>query len=139
MDFEWDDAKAESNERKHGVAFTEAMTVFADPLSRTIPNPLHSHDEDRFIIVGESAAGHTLVVVHTHRGEAVRIEPHLFYQGKEVGKMFYEGEEIGKASCSVDEEIGTTHYIDDSLPQARLRRNELVNPRHCQIPIFPAT
>ena len=35
MDFEWDDAKAASNEQKHGVAFTEAMTVFADPLSVT--------------------------------------------------------------------------------------------------------
>jgi uncharacterized DUF497 family protein len=35
MDFEWDDAKADSNERKHGVAFAEAMTVFADALSVT--------------------------------------------------------------------------------------------------------
>ena len=47
--------------------------MFADPLSRTIPDPLHSDDEGRFIIVGESAAGRALVVVHTHRGEAVRI------------------------------------------------------------------
>jgi hypothetical protein len=40
MDFEWDDTKAESNEQKHGVAFSEALTVFADPLCRsrvTIP------------------------------------------------------------------------------------------------------
>lgn len=33
MDFEWDDAKAESNAEKHGVSFAEAMTVFADTLS----------------------------------------------------------------------------------------------------------
>ena len=73
LSFEWDEGKASGNLAKHGVSFLEASTVFADPLSRTIPDPLHSHDEGRFIIVGESAAGHTLVIVHIHRGEAVRI------------------------------------------------------------------
>jgi uncharacterized DUF497 family protein len=58
---------------KHGISFSEASIVFADLLSRTIPDPLYPHDEGRFIIVGESAAGRTFVVVHTHRGEAVRI------------------------------------------------------------------
>ena len=73
MTFEWDEGKASDNLTKHGVPFTEASTVFADPLSRTIPDPLHSDEEDRFIILGESAAGRTLVVVHTHRGEDIRI------------------------------------------------------------------
>ena len=73
LSFEWDKDKASGKLAKHGVSFSEASTVFADPLSRTIPDPLHSHDEGRFIIVGESSAGHTLVVVHTPRGEAVRI------------------------------------------------------------------
>jgi uncharacterized DUF497 family protein len=73
LSFEWDEDKSSGNLAKHGVSFSEALTVFADPLSRTIPDPLHSHDEGRFIIVGESSAGHILVVVHTHRGEAVRI------------------------------------------------------------------
>ena len=73
LSFEWDEGKASGNLAKHGVSFLEASTVFADPLSRTIPDPLHSQDEGRFIIVGESAAGRTLVVVHIHRGEAVRI------------------------------------------------------------------
>jgi uncharacterized protein len=71
--FEWDEAKASENLSKHSVSFAEASTVFADPLSRTIPDPLHSGKEDRFVILGESASGHTLVVVHTHRGENVRI------------------------------------------------------------------
>lgn len=73
MTFEWDEGKALDNLTKHGVSFTEASTVFADPLSRTISDPLHSDEEDRFIILGESAAGRTLVVVHTHRGEDIRI------------------------------------------------------------------
>ena len=29
--FEWDEAKAKSNERKHGVRFEDALLVFADP------------------------------------------------------------------------------------------------------------
>jgi uncharacterized protein len=73
MTFEWDEGKASDNLAKHGVSFAEASTVFADPLSRTIPDPLHSGEEDRFIVLGESASGRTLVVVHTHRGEDVRI------------------------------------------------------------------
>ena len=71
MDFEWDDAKAESNERKHGVSFTEAMTVFADPLSVTGYDPRHADDEDRFLSMGMSVAGRLLVVSHTDRGETV--------------------------------------------------------------------
>jgi uncharacterized DUF497 family protein len=73
MDFEWDDAKAESNELKHGVSFVEAMTVFADPLALTGYDPDHSVGEDRYITMGLSAAGRLLVVSHTDRGEAVRI------------------------------------------------------------------
>ena len=73
MTFEWDEGKASENLAKHGVSFAEASTVFADPLSRTIPDPLHSDEEDRFVIMGETASGRTLVVVHTHRGENIRI------------------------------------------------------------------
>jgi uncharacterized DUF497 family protein len=73
LTFEWDEGKASENFAKHGVTFAEASTVFADPLSRTIPDPLHSEDEERFVIVGESARAHTLVVVHTHRGESIRV------------------------------------------------------------------
>lgn len=73
MDFEWDEAKAESNRVKHGVTFTEAMTVFADPLSVTGYDPSHSDDEDRFITMGMSADGRLLIVSHTDRDEAVRI------------------------------------------------------------------
>jgi hypothetical protein len=32
-DFEWDDAKADSNLAKHGVAFVEAVLAMKDPLS----------------------------------------------------------------------------------------------------------
>ncbi len=71
--FEWDDEKASENLRKHGVSFSEASTVFADPLSRTIPDPLHSEEEERFVILGKSGLQHSLIVVHTYRGELIRI------------------------------------------------------------------
>ena len=59
--FEWDEEKAAENLTKHGVSFCEASTVFSDPLSRTIPDPLHSEEEDRFVVLGQSGLQHTLV------------------------------------------------------------------------------
>lgn len=71
--FQWDRKKAEQNLKKHRVSFEEATTVFSDPLSLTIPDPLHSAEEDRFVILGESIRRRLLVVVHTYREETVRI------------------------------------------------------------------
>jgi hypothetical protein len=63
--FEWDPKKARLNVRAHGISFDEASTAFRDPLSRTIADPLHSADENRFVLVGQSMRGQLLVVVHT--------------------------------------------------------------------------
>ena len=71
--FEWDEQKARRNIKKHKVSFEEATTVFADPLSLTIPDPLHSEEEDRFVTMGMSIRGRLLVVVHTERGDTIRI------------------------------------------------------------------
>lgn len=71
--FEWDDRKANSNLRTHGVSFREAATVFADPLSITIPDPDHSATELRFIDIGNSYAGRILVVSYTERGDNIRL------------------------------------------------------------------
>ena len=73
LSFEWDIKKAESNERKHGITFDEASTVFADSLSLTIHDPLHSEDEERFVIIGGSHKNRMLTVVHTERGDNIRI------------------------------------------------------------------
>ncbi len=70
---EWDPDKARLNLRRHGVSFEEAATAFMDPLSSTIDDPLHSDTEERFIIVGESSQKRLLVVVHTDRGDHIRI------------------------------------------------------------------
>ena len=72
-EFEWDKEKAESNLQKHGVSFEEAATVFFDPLSLTIPDPLHSDEESRFVIIGLSNQQRQLVVVHSERDDRIRI------------------------------------------------------------------
>jgi uncharacterized DUF497 family protein len=73
LEFEWDDNKARTNLAKHGVSFEEASTVFADALSITIPDPAHSQAEARFIILGHSHRQRLLVVVHTERGDKIRL------------------------------------------------------------------
>jgi len=73
LNFEWDSKKAESNERKHGITFEEASTIFGDLLSITIDDPSHSIGEDRFITIGTSASGKIIVVVHTDRNDIIRI------------------------------------------------------------------
>ena len=73
LNFEWDERKAISNRRKHGVSFDEAASAFGDPFSITIPDPDHSGDEDRFVLIGESVHGRLVVVVHTERGDDLRL------------------------------------------------------------------
>ncbi|MFS8087203.1 MAG: BrnT family toxin [Acidobacteriota bacterium] len=72
-EFEWDPAKAESNFQKHGVSLAEAATAFFDLLSITVPDPLHSVAENRFVITGLSYQQRHLVVVHADRGDRIRI------------------------------------------------------------------
>jgi len=71
--FLWDPRKAVSNERKHGVGFPEATTVFDDPLSVTIADPDHALEEQRFLLLGQSNRRRVLVVAHSERGESIRI------------------------------------------------------------------
>jgi len=73
LSFEWDESKAKLNFTKHGVSFEEASTVFGDPFSLTIPDPAHSQVEDRAIVLGQSHQRKLLVVVHTERGDNIRI------------------------------------------------------------------
>ncbi len=71
--FEWDPEKGRRNLATHGVSFDEASTAFRDLLSMTIDDPLHSVDEDRFVLIGHSNRNRLLVLVHTERGDRIRI------------------------------------------------------------------
>lgn len=69
-DFEWDEAKAESNVGKHGVSFPEAATVFADPWAVFLDDGSNS---DRIVVIGTSIRDRVLYVVHVERGDRDRI------------------------------------------------------------------
>jgi uncharacterized DUF497 family protein len=73
LQFVWNERKAASNQRKHGISFVEAATAFSDPLSVTIPDPDHSEDEERFILIGQTHKVHIVVVAHVERGDVIRI------------------------------------------------------------------
>ena len=72
-EFEWDDAKAEVNVRRHGISFEEASTVFGDPLAILLPDPDHSHEEERFLVLGMSSRRRMLVVSHAERPPRTRL------------------------------------------------------------------
>ncbi|MDC4205098.1 MAG: BrnT family toxin [Candidatus Manganitrophus sp.] len=73
MIFEWDEKKAVANEKKHGVSFHDASTVFGDPLAITFDDPDHSSQEERFLTFGLSQSNKLLVVSHTQRSDRTRI------------------------------------------------------------------
>jgi len=73
LQFDWDPAKAVSNEAKHGVAFAEAATAFGDPLSLTVPDPEHSVGEARFVLIGLTYMGRLVVVAHLESDSSIRI------------------------------------------------------------------
>jgi uncharacterized protein len=71
MSFQWDERKAISNKRKHGVEFADSVSVLDDDAALTIPG--EHPTEDRFVTIGRDAFGRILVVVYTYRRDEIRI------------------------------------------------------------------
>ena len=73
--FEWDPVKNASNQKKHGVSFEEGKAVFLDENGKYMPDPEHSSDEERFLLLGISYTTRILVVCHCEReeGRIIRI------------------------------------------------------------------
>jgi uncharacterized protein len=65
LGFSWDPRKARSNERKHGVTFEEAQSVFSDESALLLDDFAHSKEEPRFLLMGLSSSLRILVVSHT--------------------------------------------------------------------------
>ncbi|HKR10528.1 MAG TPA: hypothetical protein VJT15_00615 [Pyrinomonadaceae bacterium] len=103
-------AKARSNE--HGPKAVNKFVYFVD------------HDWNLPIgyvyLKADSIHGWKMPSFHLSfwvRGDAYKFDPHLFYQGKEVGKTFLDGTEVGRAGCEAELENNTTHYVEDAVPQ----------------------
>ena len=73
--FEWDARKDSANQRKHGISFEEAQSVFFDENAVQFYDEHHSEQEDRFIMLGLSIRSRILVVCHCEResGNVIRI------------------------------------------------------------------
>ena len=69
MFFDWDDSKAQSNKKKHGVSFAEAATAFSDPNAIELFDHKNSDKEDRWILVGLSVKSQVLLVIFLEREE----------------------------------------------------------------------
>ena len=91
MQFEWDPAKDRRNRLLHRVAFTEAATVFGDPLAWTIEDPDHSIREARYLTTGLSNRERVIIISHTYRAHRIRIisarlatreERHVYEEGE---------------------------------------------------------
>ncbi|WP_442864575.1 BrnT family toxin [Alteromonas sp. BMJM2] len=74
--FEWNEAKAASNQVKHGISFKEAKTAFFDERALQFFDETNSIlDEDRFLLLGMSNSSKLLLICHCERkdGEVIRI------------------------------------------------------------------
>lgn len=74
IQFAWDPKKDRGNAKKHeGVRFTEATTVFRDPLAFIFDDEEHSEEEYRELIIGYSNRHRILIVSFTERDDVIRI------------------------------------------------------------------
>ena len=73
LKFEWDNAKAKANLRRHGVSYDLAKTVFKDPFAIERLDDRERHDEERFVIIGTAEGKVWLFVAYTEREESIRI------------------------------------------------------------------
>jgi len=67
--FEWDPQKDRANLEQHRITFTEATSVFGDPLARIFGDEGHSAEEQREIIIGHSRAKRLLLICFTERAD----------------------------------------------------------------------
>lgn len=74
-EFEWDDFKASTNFIKHGVRFSEAVTIWRDEQALEIADPDHSRNEERWVRIGFSNQAKILVVIFCEKldGDKIRI------------------------------------------------------------------
>jgi uncharacterized DUF497 family protein len=84
--FEWDPEKNRENQEKHGIAFSQAQTAFADPKRIVAEDLSHSSDEKRYYCFGRVGAG-ILTVRFTHRENVIRIFGAGYWR---KGKHIYE-------------------------------------------------
>lgn len=69
INFEWDEAKNQANQKKHNINFEEAKTIFYDDNAILFDDPEHSMEEERFLILGISKYENLCIVSHCYRSD----------------------------------------------------------------------
>ena len=89
--FEWDDAKAIANLKKHQVSFEEARSIFFDEFGIQFFDDGHSSDEDRFLMLGMSSEARLLIICHCERGHGAVIRIISARKATQRESAFYRG------------------------------------------------
>ena len=92
IQFDWNPTKASSNQKKHGVTFEEATSVFFDEYATQFFDDGHSQEEDRFIMLGMSIKARVLIVCHCERGEGETIRIISARRATARERTYYEGQ-----------------------------------------------
>lgn len=67
LQFEWNEQKNKINQKKHGISFEEACSVFLDDRAIMFDDPEHSQSEERFLLLGMSESSNVCIVSHCFR------------------------------------------------------------------------
>ena len=89
--FSWDAKKNHANKQKHGISFEEAQTVFYDENARLFFDDEHSHEEERYILLGFSQILHLLVVCQCYRKSDKEIRIFSAREATKKESKFYKG------------------------------------------------
>jgi uncharacterized protein len=91
IQFQWDEAKAAANLKKHHVSFEEAKSIFFDDLGVQFFDDDHSSDEDRFLMLGMSSEAKLLIVCHCERNHGATIRIISARRATKRESAFYRG------------------------------------------------
>jgi len=89
--FEWDEAKAASNLKKHQVSFEEAKSIFFDEFGVQFFDEESSHEEERFLMLGMSSQAKLLIVCHCERDHGATIRIISARKATKRESAFYRG------------------------------------------------
>ena len=88
--FEWDEYNLEKIKIKYGVTEKEAEEIFFDSKAKHYPDPIHSENEIRKIIIGQTILKRVLFVVYTIRKNKIRVISARDLNKRKEGKLYEE-------------------------------------------------
>ena len=91
--FEWDEAKAAANLKKHQVSFEEAKSIFYDEFGVQFFDEDHSSGEERFLMLGLNSGAKLLIVCHCERDQGATIRIISARKATKRERAFYRGEQ----------------------------------------------